>query len=158
MSTHYKTTKPIPLYDMIKGFILDHDRKREVQSNMLQTMGYTQDQHNYINDDDADVMAEWSKTITVNKLEVHQDMLVIRNERMTNWAEEENLQSNYMHFDCDCDGNVVGFTRFGMNEVDDIIKVIEAYCDVKLISEHENDYYEDTKWERKVNDGIEEDV
>ena len=159
MSTHYKPTKPIPLYDMIKGFILDHDRKREVESNMLQAMGYPQDQPNYINDDDADVMAEWGKTITVNKLEVYEDMLVIRNERMTDWAQEEDkLQSNYMHFDCDCDGNVFGFTRFGANYISHIKQVIEAYCDVKLISEHEDDYYEDTKWERKVNDSIEEDV
>jgi len=159
MSTHYKPTKPIPLYDMIKGFILDRDRKREVESNMLRTMGYPQDGHSYINDDDGDVMAEWGKTITVNTLQVFKGMLVIQNDRMTDWAQEEDdLKSNYMHFDCDCDGNVVGFTRFGMNEVNEIIKIIEAYCDVRLISEHENDYYEDTKWERKVNDGIEEDV
>ena len=143
MSTHYKTSKPIPLYDMIKGFILDHDRKREVEDNVLRAMGYPQDQPNYINDDDADVMAKRSKTITVNTLQVFKDVLVIQNDRMTNWAQEEDLKSNYMHFDCDNVGNVVGFTRFGMNKVDDIIKIIEAYCEVELISEHEDEYYEE---------------
>ena len=48
--------------------------------------------------------------------------------------------TNYVHFDCDKNKNVIDFFRYGRNDETYILETLEKNFDVSMIDEHDEDY------------------
>jgi hypothetical protein len=137
MSTHYKTSQELPLHDLVFG-LARHKQKAIAEARTLH---------------DTYDMADIMLVQLVSVSERNKRILVFQERSMMKEYEQMNGQDvsgeewnsdNYLHIHMnDEKTEVTGFTRYGMNHVDNIVRVIEIETGVQLISEHEEDeYYE----------------
>ena len=48
--------------------------------------------------------------------------------------------TNYLHFDCDKNNNIIDIYRYGVNDESEILDTLENEFEVNMISEHEEEY------------------
>ena len=48
--------------------------------------------------------------------------------------------TNYLHFDCDKNNNIIDIYRYGVNDESEILDTLENEIEVNMISEHEEEY------------------
>ena len=48
--------------------------------------------------------------------------------------------TNYLHFDCDKNNNIIDIFRYGANDESEILDTLENEFEVNMISEHEEEY------------------
>ena len=48
--------------------------------------------------------------------------------------------TNYLHFDCDKNNNIIDIYRYGVNDESEILDTLENEFEVNMISAHEEEY------------------
>ena len=137
MSTHYKTSQELPLHDFVLA-LAQHKQKAIDKASRF---------HDVYDICDIKLV----QLVSVRQRE--KDILILQERSICKEREQMNGQDvsgeewnsdNYLHIHMnDEKTEVTGFTRYGMNNVTEIVQVIQIETGVQLISEHEEDYHEE---------------
>mgnify|MGYP003660986267 FL=1 len=79
-----------------------------------------------------------TEPISLNKIKKLKDIKVIFNKEQDTEILFDG--TNYVHFDCDKNKNVIDFFRYGRNDETYILETLEKNFDVSMIDEHDEDY------------------
>ena len=117
MSTSYRPEQPIRLENLLSGLLKHNNVARK------------------------DEYESGINAFTVNFYQAMDDHRVCLSGTM-------NGESNFLHYHMDGqdEQTIVGFTRYGSNNVDGIIEVISLQCEVDIFDEHQEEYYEDEEY------------
>lgn len=137
MSTHYKTSHALPFY----GFVLALAQHKQKAIDKARRF------HDVYDICDIKLV----QLVSVRQRE--KDILILQERSICKEREQMNGQDvsgeewnddNYMHVELNSNASEVeGFTRYGGNNVTEIIQVIQVETGVRLISEHDDDYDEE---------------
>ena len=137
MSTHYKLSQSLPFH----GFVLALAQHKQKAIDKARRFHDVYD------------MCDIKLVQLISERQGGKDMLILQEQSICKEREQMNGQDvsgeewnddNYMHVELNSNASEVeGFIRFGKNNVREIIQVIQVETGVRLISEHEDEYYEE---------------
>ena len=142
MSTHYRTSQELPLYDLVHGLAW-WKRKSIAQAKLIalaRTSHDIRDIHNIMLVELVPIAQRGEKILVLQERSMMKEQEEMNGQDVSG---EEWNDDNYLHIHMnDEKTEVTGFTRYGMNNVENMVRVIEFQTGVKLISEHDENYHE----------------
>ena len=145
MSTHYKLSQELPLHDFVFGLARHKQKSIDLASLVNQGEAKTL----YDTHDISDIMLVQLVSVSEGsrRILVLQERSMMKEQEQINGQDvsgEEWNSDNYLHIHMnDEKTEITGFTRYGMNHVENIVRVIEIETGVQLISEHVSGYDEE---------------